>query len=389
MKLSSALVILRKELIGHLRDIRSMAAALVLPVSGPLFFAVLMFVMASWIQEKPLKIPVQGAQNAPSLMTYLAGEGITVMPVTESPEAAVKSGKAKVGLIVDDSFGEKLRQGRPADLTVVMDRSVNSAAKDVQRVQRTLAAWSGRIGTLRLLARGVDPSLAQPVRMDVLDVATPAQRAAQMLTMIPLFLMMAAFIGGMNLVIDMTAGERERGSLEPLLLTSVPRAAITFGKWGAAVIASLAVTVLCLALFAVALRVSPLEELGIPFTLNVPRTLQLLAVLTPLTFVGAALELVVATFARSFKEAQTWLSFFSLIPTVPAMIVVFSPFDSAVWMSAVPVLGHQSLVLDVLKLNPVSGASIAILWATSIAYTALALAKSVSLFRQESVIYGR
>ena len=349
MMLRSTLVILRKELIGHLRDLRSMAAALVLPISGPLFFAVLMFVMASWIQEKPLKIPVQGAQNAPSLMTYLRSEGIDVLPVTESPEAAVKSGKAKVGLIVEDNFGERLRQGRPADVTVVMDRSVNSAAKDVQRVQRALTAWSGRIGTLRLLARGVDPSLAQPVRMDVLDVATPAQRAAQMLTMIPLFLMMAAFIGGLNLVIDMTAGERERGSLEPLLLTAVPRASVTLGKWAAAVIVSFIVTVLCLVLFAAALRISPLEELGIPFTLSLSRAIQLLAVLTPLTFVGAALELVVATFARSFKEAQTWLSFFSLVPTVPAMAVVFSPFDSAVWMSAVPVLAQQSLVLDVLK----------------------------------------
>ena len=389
MMLRSTLVILRKELIGHLRDLRSMAAALVLPISGPLFFAVLMFVMASWIQEKPLKIPVQGAQNAPSLMTYLRSEGIDVLPVTESPEAAVKSGKAKVGLIVEDNFGERLRQGRPADVTVVMDRSVNSAAKDVQRVQRALTAWSGRIGTLRLLARGVDPSLAQPVRMDVLDVATPAQRAAQMLTMIPLFLMMAAFIGGLNLVIDMTAGERERGSLEPLLLTAVPRASVTLGKWAAAVIVSFIVTVLCLVLFAAALRISPLEELGIPFTLSLSRAIQLLAVLTPLTFVGAALELVVATFARSFKEAQTWLSFFSLVPTVPAMAVVFSPFDSAVWMSAVPVLAQQSLVLDVLKLNPVPGASIAILWGTSIAYTALALVKSESLFRKESVIYGR
>ena len=389
MMLRPALVILRKELTGHLRDLRSMAAALVLPISGPLFFAVLMFVMASWIQEKPLKIPVQGADRAPSLMAYLQSEGIGVLPVTESPEASVKSGKAKVGLIVEEGFGDRLRQGRPADLTVVMDRSVNSSAKDVQRVQRALAAWSGRIGTLRLLARGVDPALAQPVRMDVLDVATPAQRAAQMLTMIPLFLMMAAFIGGLNLVIDMTAGERERGSLEPLLLTAVPRSAVTLGKWGAAVIVSLVVTVLCLALFAAALRVVPLEELGIPFTLTWQRALQLLAVLTPLTFVGAALEMVVATFARSFKEAQTWLSFFSLVPTVPAMAVVFSPFDSAVWMSAVPVLAQQSLVLDVLKLNPISGTSIAILWGTSAAYTLLALAKSESLFRQESVIYGR
>ena len=384
-----ALTVLKKELGDHLRDRRSLLAALVLPVSGPLCFALLFFVLDGWMRETPIELPVQGAERAPELVRFLEGEGITVKPQAESPEARVKSGQSKLGLIVDEDFGAHFRSGEPAALTLVVDRSNTAAAKDIQRVQVLLLSWSQRLGALRLFARGVDPGVAQPMTISELDVATPAQRAAQLLTMIPLFLMMAAFVGGMNLVIDVTAGERERGSLEPLLLTSASRLSIVLGKWAAAVVASIAIVALCLAGFAVALLVAPLDSLGVPFRLTWGRIGAMFAILTPLTFVGAALQMLVATFAHSFKEAQTYLSLFNLAPTLPAVIVLLNPFDSALWMSAVPVLSQQMLVLDVVKLTPLAPASMALTWLTSVAYSAVALLVVERLFHKESIIYGR
>ena len=384
-----AATVLSKELRDHLRDHRSLVAALVLPVSGPLFFVLLFFVLDGWTREKPIELPVQGAERAPGLVAFLDGEGVAVRPVAESPEARVKKGEDKLGLIVGDDFGEALGKGAPAELTLVVDRSNTAAAKDVQRVQLLLLSWSQRLGTLRLFARGVDPGLAQPVRLAELDVATPAQRAAQLMTMIPLFLMMAAFVGGMNLVIDVTAGERERGSLEPLLLSSASRLSIVLGKWAAAVAVSLAIVALCLGGFALALLVAPLESLGVPFALTWQSAARLLAILLPLTFVGAALQMLVATFAHSFKEAQTYLNLFSLIPTLPAVLVIFRPFESATWMGAVPVLSQQMLVLDVVKMMPVSPGALALSWATSLGYAALALWAVERLFHRESIIYGR
>lgn len=386
---SIANIVLRKELAAHVRDRRSVLAALVMPVSGPIFFVIMLVALSSWMRDKPLDLPVQGAANAPTLVSFLESEGIRVQPMDSSPERLVKDGKAKMGLVIPDDFGQTMATGRPADMTMVVDRSLTSAAKDTQRVQMLLLSWSQRIGTLRLFARGVDPSLAHPVRISELDVATPAQRAAQLLAMIPLFLMMAAFIGGQNLVIDVTAGERERGSLEPLLLTAAGRGSLVLGKWAAATVASLAMTILCLFGFSLAMELAPLDDLGIPFAFTPGRFLRMLAILTPLAALGAALQMLVATYARSFKEAQTWLGFFSLVPTVPAVAVIFSPFDSALWMSAVPVLAQQSLLLDVLKLNPVSPAALALLWATSLACTFLALRFTTGLFHRESVIYGR
>ncbi len=381
--------VLMKELRDHLRDRRSLLAALVLPISGPLCFALLFFVLDGWMRERPIELPVQGAERAPGLVAFLEGEGIAIRPIGESPEAQVEAGTAKLGLIVGDDFGAALRAGEPAPLTLVVDRSNTAAAKAVQRVQLLLLSWSQRLGALRLFARGVDPDLAQPMKLTELDVATPAQRAAQLLTMIPLFLMMAAFIGGMNLVIDVTAGERERGSLEPLLLTSASRLSIVLGKWAAAVAVSIAIVILCLAGFALALLVTPLDSLGIPFRLTWGRIGAMLAILMPLTFVGAALQMLVATFAHSFKEAQTYLSLFNLIPTLPAVIVLLNPFDSALWMGAVPVLSQQMLVLDVVKLMPISALAVAITWLTSLAYSGLALWIVERLFHRESIVYGR
>lgn len=387
MRFSATVLI--KELRDHLRDRRSLLAALVLPISGPLCFALLFFVLDGWMREKPIELPVQGAPRAPELMRFLEGEGLTIQPLSESPEARVKAGEAKLGLIVGADFGEALRSGEPAPLTLVVDRSNTAAAKDIQRVQVLLLSWSQRLGSLRLFARGVDPSVAQPMKLSELDVATPAQRAAQLLTMIPLFLMMAAFIGGMNLVIDVTAGERERGSLEPLLLSSASRLSIVLGKWAAAVVVSIAIVLLCLVGFALALLVTPLDSLGIPFRLTGGRVGAMLLILLPLTFVGAALQMLVATFAHSFKEAQTYLSLFNLIPTLPAVIVLLNPFDSALWMSAVPVLSQQMLVLDVVKLMPVSPTAVAITWLTSLLYSGIALWIVERLFHEESIIYGR
>ncbi|MDR0965620.1 MAG: ABC transporter permease [Myxococcales bacterium] len=384
-----AATVLMKELRDHLRDRRSLLAALVLPISGPLCFLLLFFVLDGWMRDRPITLPIQGAERAPGLVRFLEGEGITVTPIAERPEARVKSGESKLGLIVEPDFGDALSKGEPAALTLVVDRSNTASAKDVQRVQMLLFSWSQQLGTLRLFARGVDPTLAQPMKLSELDIATPAQRAAQLLTMIPLFLMMAAFIGGMNLVIDVTAGERERGSLEPLLLSSASRLSIVLGKWAAAVVASIAVVILCLVGFALALLAAPLDSLGIPFTLTWGRFGAMLAILVPLTFVGAALQMLVATFAHSFKEAQTYLSLFNLIPTLPAVLVLLNPFDSALWMSFVPVLSQQMLVLDVVKLMPLASAAVGISWMTSLLYSGATLWLVERLFHKEAIIYGR
>src|SRR6185369_12619459 len=98
---------------------------------------------------------------------------------------------------------------------------------------RLLDGFNQEQGTLRLAVRGVAPAAVQSVQVDERDLANPASRAAQLTAILPFFVLMAVLYGALNAALDTTAGERERGSLEPLLMTPTSRLALVLGKWGA------------------------------------------------------------------------------------------------------------------------------------------------------------
>ena len=381
--------VLRKELRDHLRDRRSVLGALTMPIFAPTVFALVFSLLASQNRDTTLKVPVAGAEHAPHLVDFLREQGAIIEPAPADPEAAVGEGGAPAVLVVPAGFGADFLAGRPAEVRLIVDSSSNKGRKSVRRLEQLLLGYSRKVGSLRLLARGVAPDLATPVEVDEVDVSTPARTAATMLTMIPMFLMLAALVGGMNVPIDTTAGERERGSLEPLLLNPVPRLSLVLGKWAAAVLVSVAVVAVTMAGFVVAMRFTPLEDLGIPFSLDPRRVALMLAVLVPLTFVGASVQMLVATFARSFKEAQTYLNLMNLVPIVPAMLLLLSPVESAAWMSAVPVVAQQVLVLEAMRLEPVSAATVAVVWATSVLYAAAGIWAVAHLLGKERIIFGR
>jgi len=242
---------------------------------------------------------------------------------------------------------------------------------------------------MRLVVRGVDPALAHALSVDVIDVASPQQLAANVLSTIPLFLLMAAFVGGMNVAVDATAGERERGELESLLVNPVMRLALVIGKWLAAVVVSVAALLLTLVAFALTLRLIPLADLGLRATLNGHQALRALAILIPLSCATTAFQMGIATIARSVKEAQTYVSLLMLIPVVPGIFLSISPVRTAGWMASIPVLGQELLLNDTLRGDPVSEVRLVVAGATAVLMTALALAATARLLNREQVIFGR
>ncbi|MGZ3459905.1 MAG: ABC transporter permease, partial [Archangium sp.] len=224
--------VLRKELKDHLRDRRSVTSVVLGSLVGPVLFAVLFTVVASWNREdKPLELPVVGRAYAPSLMAFLERSGAKLSEAPPDYESQIQAGTLDAVLVVPEDYGKDFAAGRSARVQLVMDNSRNKARATVQRAQALLGQYSGMMASQRLLARGVAPQLAAPVRVEQVDLATPERLAASILNMIPIFLVMACFIGGLNVAIDTMAGERERGSLEPLLLNPVERGTLVLGKW--------------------------------------------------------------------------------------------------------------------------------------------------------------
>jgi sodium transport system permease protein len=382
-------LVLRKELIDHLRDIRSVVGSFVLPVLGPLMVLGIFQLLTSLTGDRALSLPVVGAEHAPRLVRYLEASGATILPGPPSPEDSVRAGDADAVLIIDPSYAERFSAGRSAPLRLVVDESRSDAQKNVRRVERLVSNYAQSLGALRLLARGISPEVAAPVALDEIDLSTPQKLAANLLNVVPLFLMLAALVGGMNVAIDTTAGERERGSLEALLLNPVPRRTLVVGKWLATSLASAAVATVTLFGFMITIHFLPLEELGMKVLLGPREALLMWSAVIPLALFGAGLQMLIATFARSFKEAQTYLNLLNLLPMAPSVFLMIDPTHTAWWMLPLPSLAQVATVVDVMRGEAVPAWHLAVILLSSLAYTAACLALIVHLLGKEKIIFGR
>lgn len=389
MKLRHVAVVWAKELRDGLRDRRSLFSALVFPLVGPVLVLVLFRVMAEQqAADEPLHLPVVGAEHAPGLVEFLGAHGVDVREPPADPEAAVRTGEAPAVLVIPADHAERFRAGRSARLQLLVDNSRNDARTSVRRAHRLIESYGAQIGGLRLLARGVDPQLAQAVVLADVDLATPKQVAANVLNVIPMFVMMAAFIGGMYVATDSTAGERERGSLESLLVNPVERTSLAIGKWLATSMLAGMSLLLTLVTAGGALARSPLEDLGIEISFGVLDGLRVAAVMLPVALLAAGLQLVVATFARSFREAQTYLSVLTLLPMMPGMFMTVAPLQVGAWSRWVPILGQQALLLDVVRGEPLGPIDFVVPAAMAVAVGYACVRITAWLLGREKIVFG-
>jgi len=382
--------VLRKELRDHVRDRRSMLTSMLWPVVGPLIFLVMFNLLASWYrQDRPLELPVVGREHAPSLMAFLERHGATLKEVPEDYEERIRAGSLDAVLIVPEDYGKDFSTGRTADVRMVVDSSRQSARHTVTRLKRLLDAYSQTVGYQRLAARGVAPDLAVALRVDEEDLSTPERTAAGFLNMVPLFLVLAAFAGGMQLASDTMAGERERGSLEPLLLNPTPRGAVVAGKWLATVAMAAGAVLVTLVAYLLVVKRVPLEDLGVKARFDAPAALNMALAVLPLTLAASAVQMWVSTYARSFKEAQTYLSLLMVVPMLPGMVLALSPVQTKTWMFAVPVLGQELLAGEVMRGEALGPVPFLIAAASSVVVAWVSLRITTGLLSQERIVFGR
>jgi len=343
--MNSAVIVFLKELRENLRDRRTVINTLVTgPLMGPLLFVVLINTMVSRELEKaeqPLKLPVIGAEHAPNLIDALKQQRFDIQPGPANAERAVREQDADVVLRIPADYAESWNKGEPAQVEIVFDESQRDAQSAVRRVQAAIDGYGQRTGALRLLARGLSPSVMRPVVVAERDQSTPQSRSGTMFGILPYFFILGALIGGMALAIDTTAGERERQSLEPLLANPVPRGQILAGKLATTTAFSMTTVLLSMLAFSVASRFLPTEKLGMDLHIGMGFLFSGLFVMLPLAGLLAGLQTMVAAFAKSYREAQTWLGLLTFVPAIPTMLLTILPFKPLTWMYAVPLMGQQ------------------------------------------------
>lgn len=393
MSASGTRVVFVKEVVDNLRDRRTQASAVLYPLIGPVILVLVFSVMGRQITEQVearLRLPVEGAERAPALMAFLAGQGVDIVAPPADPQAAVKAGDEDVVLLIPEGYAERFGSGRPARVRLVIDDSRQSSGVLVRRARDLLDAYGEQVGALRLMARGVSPEVVRPLAVETFDVATPESQAANLLGMLPYFLIFSVFIGGMYLAIDSTAGERERGSLEPLLMNPVARRELVFGKLSAVLVFTLVAVVETILAFGLVLNLVPLEGLiGVPIRMSPQAMLATFAIVLPLMPVAAALQIIVASFTRSFKEAQTYLSLLPLVPALPGLFLMFTPVKLQLWHMLVPMFSQQLLINQVMRGDAVPPTYAALSAALTLLLAAVLLAAAVWLYSGERILFGR
>jgi len=371
-----ASVVLRKELRDSLRDRRSVLTAALYALIGPLLLIPMLTVESHALDRgsaSVLELPVQGAERAPGLVEYLRQRNIEVRPAPDDPAKAVRDLAVDLVLVIPPEYPDEFRSGRPAPVRIVTDHSRTTAAGQIRRVQIALETYAQTVGSLRLVARGVSPRVVSALAIALDDVATPESEGALLLGMVPMFLMMALFLGGLSVAVDVTAGERERRSLEPLMSTPVSAASIVLGKLGAVFLFALATMVLTLAGFTLAINLPFREVPGMKFRLDPGGALAIFLAVVPLLLPVAALQMIVASRSRTVKEAFTAASVCSMIPMVPGLFLILSPFKTTRSAMLVPWFSQNLIINQVLKAEPLHGLDCAI---AAVVATALGVALS-------------
>ena len=376
------LAVFRAESLSALRDRRAMLSALVFPLVGPVLVAVLFTSLAeTFSSDGPLVVHVQGGDSAPALMAWLERKGVKIKAAKE----AVTEGAL---LVVDPKYPLALAAGEPAPLHLVADFAIPQSAAEARRVQALVQGYAAELVTMRLMLRGVSPGILNAVELRQQDLATPQQHAANLLHVVPLFAILACFIGGMQVAIDVTAGERERGSLEALLISPATTTQIALGKWLVTTLFAASSALLTLMLSVISLSWAPLEALGVRGGLGASQALHLTLLIAPLVPVASAVQLYLSTFARSFREAQTFLSLLLFVPMIPGFIASVSPIDPQPWMMAVPALAQQVMLSGALRGDEADWIGLAATTMSSAALTALALWATGRALRREGILFA-
>ena len=383
------LTVLRKEIKDSSRDRRAWMAAMLPAIFGPmLMLALLSSVAKTRSEAEDLTLPVIGKQNAPDLIAYLEENDIVIKIFGGDPKTEIQAKNETVILSIPEDYGEKFSTFEPAEVQLFTDDSLDKSRIASQRIQRLVTNYSNSIGALRLMVRGVNPTVASPVRLETRDFSTHESRASKILATLQMLLLMAAFFGGAPFAIDTTAGERERNSLEPLLVHPVTSLQIMGGKWITVVLYGLMATLLVVLSTALALRYASLEALGVDPKLTLGMQIGIFLHLVPMALLASSAQMLASLFAKSFKEAQTYLGMLTLAPLLPVMIMTFKDVKSASWMYLVPILGQQQLLTSIMRgegtnlLDALTAASVT---------TALALGLFLMLtrmLRSERVVYG-
>lgn len=382
-----------KEMVETVRDRRTVIVALVLPViMMPVVTLGIPYLaqrQQAEIEQAPARVAVAGWVHAPQMVQLGIDEGLIAPVEVADPAEAVKSGQVDAALLIPAEFSRRLVGGK-AGVTIVYDEGVIASSLARERLQRLVAAYGVAVTERRLRQRGLSKDDMAPIEVTERSVANRRRLGAVLLAgLLPFFIAVWAVLGGQYAALDVGAGEKERRTLETLLVTPPSRWALAAGKFLAIAAASMAAVLMVIATTLVSLRLG--AQLGLADLQRAvvtisggPAALIVLVALVLVCFLSA-LQLALSFFARSIREAQQFFTPVYLVLSLPAMAAQFlEGWQRSGWTYLLPglnaVFTFRGLILGSLQWQ-----HLLLTVASTLAYMALALWLAVRFLRSEPV----
>jgi sodium transport system permease protein len=373
------LSLFRKEIVDAARDKRSVMAGLYYALFTPALLAIVFTaVITKTTSPQDFSITIEGESEASHLITYLSDRGIS----HSDDETEVKA----IRLIISPSFAEQLNRSEPADITLIADYSEDNLRSSIRRTEGVLRGYSSETATLRLIARGIDPSVIRPIDLNIQDLATSDSKGGQLLGMMILVIVLSVFVSGMNLAIDTSAGERERNSLALLLSHPISIRQMVLSKTAAVSTFGMLGLLLVMIMSKIVYPLVPWEELGFSVDISITFMLATLFVGISVAIFAASMQLFVSFMAKSFKEAQTYLTF---VMFVPMAMSYATTLDFAVEeLRWAPVSGQLQALIDLMKGKEIPLLQLAVSSLTTLIASAALMLGMERLLKSEKIIFG-
>lgn len=395
MSLRKALIVYRKELRDMLRDKRTIRSMIIIPVVA---FPLLMMIAGYFgskseneAHREASAVMIQGSQYAPKLMAALAKvPKIDVQPYQSDARQEVSDKKIRAVAVIPAGFDSDVAAGKTPQINIGYFEGDEKSELARDRLQTAFSAYRDGVARAALEARGVPVSLLSPFQFDAQNVAPPSKVGAELVGGFVLYMIIIwCFTGGMYPAMDLTAGEKERGTMETILTSPISRADLAFGKFLTVFTASVVSTALSIG--SLAFVWSKRAEFGmgtsgLQISINAGSLLSLTVVLLPLAALFASVLIAVSLYAKSYREAQSYVSPMVFVVVLPGVIGMMPGIELS-WKTAfVPIL-NISVLSKVLMGGSYPWPYIAAIFGMTCVYAAIALWAAVGMFNKEDVLF--
>ncbi len=377
--------LLIKELKEAFRDKRAMMMAMMMAVMAPvMIFAMSKVMIKEAVETPPIYLKISGSEYAPKLIKALRDENILLFSDVPSDNKTIWD-ERNLTLTIPPNFNQNMLDGKVIDIYLSADYSEKANLSPVRRIKHTITNYARGIGYKRLLVRGIDVRLLQVVKIIEQDTSLPNSNAMIISMMLGLYLLMAAFMSGLPVAIDASAGERERNVLEMLLCQPVSTVKIVSAKLCCASLIACIGVLLTLSLTTFSVSFIDLTKIGASFSLDAFTLSALILLLLPICFFASALQLFVAFQSKNFKEAQSMVSMIIMLPAMVPVIMMFVD-DKPKWLDWLPISGQSLIMEDLFKGLPVSWALMGFTGLVTISITILLVLLMAKKLRSETVV---